>query len=352
MRGILIKLEIDGERFFLSFSLHCLRYCFSRSRLKGSFITAKMIPVEDILKSESQELIVRFFKDRRVDDVRVCGYSHPLLFAAREGLYQLAFVLVNNGADVDVCDMAGSTPLCHAVFRKNTALAELLLRHGADVDHSNWKGKSPLYLAILNNDPEMVELLLRYNANMNQIVNWWLGKCQVNDVDGPLIFFALDSRRSKAARAMLQSPKLDVTVRDSLDRTLLMRAMGSAIPVDVFELILRNPKTDVEALDMDHEFPLQTAVYRNQVDRVRLLLDRGANPFRSLGGISVFEFTCQQSSLSMVYEMVRSRPQQWVLHEKYTVESSKVRTTCFHPIAVVSVALVGAGLTLVQRFRE
>ena len=310
-----------------------------------------MIPVEEILKSESQELIVRFFKDRRIDDPVGCGYSHPLLFAAREGLYELASVLVKNGADVNVCDMAGSTPLCHAVFRKNTAVAELLLRHGADVDHENLKGKSPLYLATLNNDPEMIELLLQNNANINQAVSWWLGKCQVNDVEGPLVFFALDSRRCKAARALLQSSKLDITVRDSLDRTLLMRAMGSAIPLDVFETILRNPRTDVEAIDMDHEFPLQAALYRNQVDRVRLLLDRGANPFRDLGGISVFEYTCQQSNLSMVYEMVRSRPQQWVLQDTQSQDRSS-QTPFFRPVAFVSVALVGAGLTLTQRFWE
>lgn len=309
-----------------------------------------MIPVEEILKSESQELIVRFFKDRQVDDVQVCGYSHPLLFAAREGLYQLAFILVKNGADVDVCDLAGSTPLCHAVFRKNTAVAELLLRHGADVDYENLKGKSPLYLATLNNDPEMIGLLLRFNADINRTVSWWLGKCQVNDVEGPLVFYALDSRRIKAARALLQSPQLNITVRDSLDRTLLMRAMGSAIPLDVFEAILRSPQTDVEALDMDNDFPLQAAVYRNQVDRVRLLLDRGANPFRNLGGISVFEYACRQSNLSLVYEMVRSRPQQWILQDTQGGAERSNPTTCFHPIAVVSVALVGAGLTLVQRF--
>lgn len=309
-----------------------------------------MIPDEEILKSESQELIVRFFKDRRVDDVRVSGCSHPLIFAAREGLHQLAHVLVKNGADVDVCDLAGSTPLCHAVFRKNLVVAELLLRHKADVDHENLKGKSPLYLATLNNDPDMIDLLLRYGANVNRPIQWWLGKCQVNDVEGPIIFYALDIRRIKAARALLRSPKLDVTVRDSLDRTLLMRAMSSAIPLDVFEMILRNPQTDVEAGETDTEFPLQVAVYRNQVDRVRLLLDRGANPFRDLGGRTVFEFVCQTASVSMIYEMVRSRPQQWILQEKQVVDRSG--PIWFHPLAVVSVALVGAGLTVLQRFWE
>lgn len=306
-----------------------------------------MITNEEILKSENQELIVRFFQNRRFDD----RCPALLLFAAREGLLQLASVLLKNGADVNVCDMAGSTPLCHAVFFRHRAVAELLLRHGADVDYANCRGKSPLYLASLNNDPEMIQLLLKYGANCNQIIQWWLGKCQVNDVEGPILFYALDSRRIQAARALLQSPQLDLTLRDSLERTVLLRAMGSAIPLDVLETILRNPATDVEAADVN-EFPLQAAVYRNQVDRVRLLLERGANPFRNLGGISVFEFACQQSNVSIIYEMVRSRPQQWVLHDDDDddAQQSNHSFSWFHPVAVV--AVVGAGLTMLQRFWE
>lgn len=63
----------------------------------------------------------------------LCG-----LPASSKGVVQLARILIQRGAKVNVASAGGSsTPLSEAVYRGNTELAQVLIRAGADV---NWKG--------------------------------------------------------------------------------------------------------------------------------------------------------------------------------------------------------------------
>ena len=56
--------------------------------------------------------------------------------------------LIDNGADVNVVNNIGETPLFLAVRRENTPLIRFLLEHGAtDVMKENFWGDSPLLLA-------------------------------------------------------------------------------------------------------------------------------------------------------------------------------------------------------------
>lgn len=87
--------------------------------------------------------------------------EHPV--DSSEQRFQMAGLLLKNGADVNRSDCDGQTPLRQAVFAVNDIkLADLLLRHGARSDLKDGNGISPLQLAEENCSNDMVKLLRKY----------------------------------------------------------------------------------------------------------------------------------------------------------------------------------------------
>jgi ankyrin repeat protein len=76
------------------------------------------------------------------------GYS-ALHFAAQSGNVDAARLLLSKGAEVDIEDKFGNTPLGRAVFNSHGAgeMIELLLKHRANPDRTNKSGVSPRQLA-------------------------------------------------------------------------------------------------------------------------------------------------------------------------------------------------------------
>src|SRR5690606_20844862 len=60
------------------------------------------------------------------------GNWTPLMYAARDGAFEAAKVLVEHHADLNLTDPDGTTALVLAVINYHYDLAAMLLRHGAD----------------------------------------------------------------------------------------------------------------------------------------------------------------------------------------------------------------------------
>ena len=86
-------------------------------------------------------------------DVNEKDYNHwtPLHYAAQDGLYDIAEFLIISGAEIDVKDDYGNTPLSNAVYNSDVGNSEnvikLLLKKGADKYLKNNYGVSPYSLA-------------------------------------------------------------------------------------------------------------------------------------------------------------------------------------------------------------
>lgn len=75
-----------------------------------------------------------------------------IYYATQNGEYEMTKLLINNGADYEVRDPFGNTPLSNAIFyyKKNNSgdsLIKLLIDVGADINAKNNFGVSPLSLA-------------------------------------------------------------------------------------------------------------------------------------------------------------------------------------------------------------
>jgi ankyrin repeat protein len=76
------------------------------------------------------------------------GGFTPLLYAARENCIACVDVLVAHGADIDLPDPDGVSPLNLAIMNANWDLAKKLIEAGADVDQWDIFGEAPLFTAV------------------------------------------------------------------------------------------------------------------------------------------------------------------------------------------------------------
>lgn len=76
------------------------------------------------------------------------GYC-ALHFAGQEKRADIASILLDNGADLEIVDAHGNTPLWTAVFnaKGNATVANLYIQKGADLDHVNKHQRTPRQMA-------------------------------------------------------------------------------------------------------------------------------------------------------------------------------------------------------------
>jgi ankyrin repeat protein len=83
------------------------------------------------------------------------------------GKPESAEILIKAGANSNIADFSGETPLFSVVESGNVDLARLMLSAGADPNVQNQSGKTAIYTAITNDDVEMVKILLNAGARLD-----------------------------------------------------------------------------------------------------------------------------------------------------------------------------------------
>jgi ankyrin repeat protein len=95
----------------------------------------------------------RVTAEPRIKIMHTGGFT-PLLYAAREGCEACIERLIAGGADLELSDPDGITPLILALLNRHFDAAATLVELGADVNRWDWWGRSPLFVAIdLNRVP-------------------------------------------------------------------------------------------------------------------------------------------------------------------------------------------------------
>ena len=123
--------------------------------------------------------------DAKAEDF-ASGWLTPLTLAAREGNVEMARVLVNAGADVNVTAGDGKTALALAIFNGNYDVASFLVDSKADVNQADAQRFTPLFYAVDRRNMEtapnfpwmvtvdpmpLIRKLLDAGANPNALVN-------------------------------------------------------------------------------------------------------------------------------------------------------------------------------------
>ena len=100
---------------------------------------------------------------------RCLTHGGTLLINAMEfGLFDIARLLIEIGADTNASDNFGSTPLMIAARQNRLQMAEFLVRNGADVNAINIFGESALIVAWLRGNTKLGKFLLDNGAIESQ----------------------------------------------------------------------------------------------------------------------------------------------------------------------------------------
>jgi ankyrin repeat protein len=163
------------------------------------------------------------------------GYA-PLHWAAQEGFIEVAEILIETGADLNIKDDSGFSPLYKAL--DHMEMAELLVSKGADVNLRRNNNSTPLVTACAYGRSEMVDLLIRSGADVNASDDYG---------DTPIVFAVIYGHYDIVERLIKEGADINVEGVDvDVDETLRLKLPEIAKNhnhMDVYDLLVSNMRT-------------------------------------------------------------------------------------------------------------
>ncbi|KAM9451489.1 histone-lysine N-methyltransferase EHMT1 isoform 1-T1 [Clarias gariepinus] len=208
----------------------------------------------------------------------------PLHVAAEAGHQEVCHMLVQAGANLDICDEDQRTPLMEACENNHLDTVRYLLRAGAIVSNKDAEGSTCLHLAAKAGHFTIVKHLL------------FTGLIDINCQDDggwTAMIWATEYKHIDLVKLLL-SKNADANIRDKEENICLHWAAFSGC-VEIADVLL-NAKCDLNTVNVHGDSPLHIASRENRLDCVTLFLLRGADVnLKNREGDSPLE-CCNQNS--------------------------------------------------------
>ena len=172
--------------------------------------------------------LLRALIQRGVDVNAFFSGLNPLLSATRDswhGRSEAVTMLLTNGAQTQVVDRDGNTPLHHAMRSTDAAVAALLLDAGADKEAVNKEGYTPLAIACQAANWRVARYMLERKASVEPMLAV------------PVLIAASGAEDDEIGIRLLHKHKAKIDVRDSHLRTPLMVAAQAGL-VEVVAVLM------------------------------------------------------------------------------------------------------------------
>ncbi|KAK6958880.1 ankyrin repeat protein [Biomphalaria glabrata] len=228
------------------------------------------------LISKGADVNSKIVKQSYYSSSRQPSFVYPLhLSVAKENL-DLIKLLIESGADIDIVDSNGDTPLFYACSKKNVEILKYLLTTGAEINTTNDFGKTPIFVTVELNQVLHFKMLLKWGADVsvcdkegNSLICQAI-KCRCADIVSLLLDLGVDTH--------------DITKDGDSALTLLFKTLKTHyyFEKEKFDKILRHmlqESVDVNRQDVKRNTALMIAckLDTHWPEAVNLLLQKGAN---------------------------------------------------------------------------
>lgn len=102
-----------------------------------------------------------------LDSGAAVNHMTPLIYGARDGRVEICELILDRGGDINAKDVKGCTALIEATWRGDVEICELLLRRGADANCTSEVGESALVIAAQYAYDDICRLLIDKVRDIN-----------------------------------------------------------------------------------------------------------------------------------------------------------------------------------------
>ena len=222
-------------------------------------------------------------KGAKVDSLFGVEKRSVLHQVARAGKISLIEPILRNGGDVNALNIRGITPLHEAVAFGHLEAAKLLIEKGANINSCNKHTTFSISVAVIERYKNLVEFLTLNGADINA----------QDKVEGKsALHYAMLNSQPVIAQFLLGQPNIKLTNQDSRGNTPIHYALEQTY----WKLVIS--KATAKELDICNKkgfAPLHIAAWNENVDAVKLILKKGANPrIKVSGGKTPLQYVQEQ----------------------------------------------------------
>ena len=168
--------------------------------------------------------------------------------------------LLQSGANINIKDEYGETPLVKALFSQNLSVAKFLIEKSADFNVTNMAGHTPMMICVRNGYIDVAELLIQKGDDINRVSP---------ENEESLLATAVWTNQEEMAKWLLEKG-IDVNKSDVLGWTPLM--ISACLGLTNITKILLSCGADKDKRQQRNWTALDLAMFYNHTDIVELLM--------------------------------------------------------------------------------
>jgi uncharacterized protein len=196
--------------------------------------------------------------------------NEQLLQATQRGEKETVLILLQQGADINVIDAQGRTPIMLATYQHNTDMVRALLQAGAGVNIRDNNKENPLLHSAAQGWLDILRLAIEAHADTRL----------TNRFGGISIIPASERGHIEIVRELLTRTSINVNHVNNLGWTALLEAIilsnGDKAHQQIVQLLV-DYGADINLADKDGVTPLQHTRERGFTEIERILLQAGAH---------------------------------------------------------------------------
>lgn len=214
-------------------------------------------------------------------------FNHELRDAIRSSDLEKLNEILNKEIDINACDDKKLSYLHYALYWKEYQAIHLLINKGIDVDLKSETGKTALLIAAERCYTEAVKYLVEHGADINY--------ANQQDKNKTALHYAAENARLETIEYLVNLD-IDINVKDSIGKTALHYLAGHAndsqTHLRCLKFLLKQARF-IDDLDNEGNTVLHLAVKRMNFERVKLLMQYGANPVQvNMNGETPYSIAC------------------------------------------------------------